>query len=199
MRVYWLTMSEHAHAEKSSFRTPPGDLMHVMEFVNTIDFEDDIERFDTPDALRDWFAERGWLNAGERLTEADLRQALEVREALRSLLLANNGHPLDERAVESLNAAARRAEVLVRFGDDGGGALAPARSGIDGALGRLLAVVFRSMAEGSWPRLKACPEHSCMWAFYDRSKNRSGTWCDMAVCGNRAKARAYRERRAKQR
>jgi predicted RNA-binding Zn ribbon-like protein len=44
--------------------------------------------------------------------------------------------------------------------------------------------------------MKACALHdSCEWAFYDWSKNRSGTWCDMAVCGNRAKARAYRERR----
>jgi predicted RNA-binding Zn ribbon-like protein len=34
-----------------------------------------------------------------------------------------------------------------------------------------------------------------MWAFYDRSKNRSGHWCSMRVCGNRAKARQFRERR----
>ncbi|MGH2778535.1 MAG: CGNR zinc finger domain-containing protein, partial [Actinomycetota bacterium] len=31
-------------------------------------------------------------------------------------------------------------------------------------------------------------------AFYDHSKNRSGKWCTMRVCGNRAKTRAYRER-----
>ena len=34
----------------------------------------------------------------------------------------------------------------------------------------------------------------CRWAFYDGSKNRSGRWCDMASCGNRMKARAFRER-----
>jgi predicted RNA-binding Zn ribbon-like protein len=156
-------------------------------------------RLDSPEALRDWFAERGWIGEGERLTQADLRQAHEVREAIRSLLLANNGYPLDEQAVESLNSAAARAEVLVRFDTAGAGDLAPARSGIDGALGHLLAVVFRSMAEGTWPRFKACPYDGCHWAFYDYSKNRSGTWCDMAVCGNRAKAQAYRERRAKRR
>jgi predicted RNA-binding Zn ribbon-like protein len=69
------------------------------------------------------------------------------------------------------------------------------RPGIDGALGRLLAIVFRAMNDGTWERLKACPADDCEWAFYDWSKNGSGTWCDMAVCGNRAKARAYRERR----
>jgi predicted RNA-binding Zn ribbon-like protein len=51
------------------------------------------------------------------------------------------------------------------------------------------------MANGTWERLKACALHdTCEWAFYDWSKNRSGTWCDMKVCGNRSKARAYRER-----
>ncbi|NJR13323.1 MAG: hypothetical protein HC779_02360 [Phyllobacteriaceae bacterium] len=38
-------------------------------------------------------------------------------------------------------------------------------------------------------RLKACP--ACGWLFLDRSKNRSRAWCDMTVCGNRAKARRF--------
>jgi predicted RNA-binding Zn ribbon-like protein len=37
--------------------------------------------------------------------------------------------------------------------------------------------------------MKVCP--NCQWLFIDRSKNRSRTWCDMAVCGNRAKARLH--------
>jgi predicted RNA-binding Zn ribbon-like protein len=35
----------------------------------------------------------------------------------------------------------------------------------------------------------------CQWLFYDRSRNRSAVWCQMAVCGNRIKTKAYRERR----
>jgi predicted RNA-binding Zn ribbon-like protein len=50
------------------------------------------------------------------------------------------------------------------------------------------------MADDTWNRLKACRLDNCQWAFYDTSKNRSRTWCSMKVCGNRAKARAYRER-----
>jgi predicted RNA-binding Zn ribbon-like protein len=38
-------------------------------------------------------------------------------------------------------------------------------------------------------RLKACP--ACGWLFFDRSKNRSRAWCDMTVCGNRAKAKRF--------
>ena len=44
-------------------------------------------------------------------------------------------------------------------------------------------------------RLKICP--NCEWLFLDRSKNRSRTWCDMAVCGNRAKARLHYQKKRK--
>ena len=43
-------------------------------------------------------------------------------------------------------------------------------------------------------RVKLCFAHDCAWAFYDRSRNGSRTWCEMGVCGNRAKARTYRAR-----
>jgi predicted RNA-binding Zn ribbon-like protein len=52
------------------------------------------------------------------------------------------------------------------------------------------------MADGSWERLKGCPRDVCHWVFYDRSRNRSSTWCAMSVCGNRTNTRAYRRRLA---
>lgn len=64
-------------------------------------------------------------------------------------------------------------------------------------LGPIVAVAFEAMLDGSWRRLKACPQ--CGWAFYDYSKNRSATWCSMSICGNRLKTRAYRRRHAGQR
>ena len=42
--------------------------------------------------------------------------------------------------------------------------------------------------------LKLCADETCRSVFYDRSKNRSGRWCSMSTCGNRAKVRAWRER-----
>jgi predicted RNA-binding Zn ribbon-like protein len=177
-------------------KAAPGDLNHIRRFVNTLDLEDKTDDIAEPDALRDWLAERKLIDSGAELGRADVSQAQEVREALRKLLLANNGDPLDPEAIETLNAASRRAELEVRFKGDGDACLVPVRAGIDGAIGRLLAIIERAMADGTWPRLKACAFHdTCEWAFYDWSKNSSGTWCDMAVCGNRAKARAYRERR----
>ena len=65
------------------------------------------------------------------------------------------------------------------------------------ALASLLAaaaVVATAMLDGSWPRVKVCRQ--CEWAFYDRSRNRSGQWCAMRVCGSRVKTRAYRARQS---
>ncbi|MDQ3777760.1 MAG: CGNR zinc finger domain-containing protein [Actinomycetota bacterium] len=48
------------------------------------------------------------------------------------------------------------------------------------------------MRDGSWQRLKTC--RNCGWAFWDESKNRSGVWCSMQLCGSRLKVRRYRNR-----
>jgi predicted RNA-binding Zn ribbon-like protein len=157
----------------------PGRLARVQEFVNTIDIGDGVDQLADPIRLGTWLAERELLDEGERLGAADLQRAVEVREALRGLLLANAGADLDPEAVASLNRSARNARLLVRFGDDGRARLEPEPAGVE---------------QATWARLKACRNHACEWAFYDHSKNRSGRWCTMEVCGNAMKARAYRSR-----
>ncbi|GAA3633602.1 CGNR zinc finger domain-containing protein [Streptomyces fenghuangensis] len=67
-------------------------------------------------------------------------------------------------------------------------------AGVTGALGRCLAIAGHAAFDGTWRRLKVCPSEDCQWAFHHHSKNRSGTWCQMAECGNRAKVNAYRAR-----
>ena len=114
--------------------------------------------------------------------------------ALRAHLDAHHGEPLDPGAAAILDAAARRARLTVRFSGLDETALEPQATGVDGALGRLLAIVAAAIADGTWKRLKICPADDCRWAFYDESRNRSATWCDMKVCGNRAKVRGFRER-----
>jgi predicted RNA-binding Zn ribbon-like protein len=183
---------DHQHEHP---KAAPDELDHIRQFVNTLDLESLEDNLAEPDSAAAWLAGRGLLPEDEPLTPADVRQAQSMREAIRKLLLAHNGAPLDAAAVDAVNNAAKSAELVVRVGDDGHAALVPVRPGIDGALGRLIAIAYRAMSEGTWERLKACPEDKCEWAFYDWSKNRSATWCDMATCGNRAKARAYRERR----
>ena len=189
-------MTGQPNTTSATSRDPaPGALELVRSFINTHDYEGGVERFGTPEALRDWLAERDLVDDGEPVTEADRRRAVEVREALRALCLANNGISLDPAVLDTLNSAASVGPLTARFDESGRGSLAPAGSGVHAALGTLLAIVVQSMTEGTWTRLKTCPADDCLWAFYDHSRNRSGHWCTMAVCGNRAKARTYRERR----
>lgn len=55
---------------------------------------------------------------------------------------------------------------------------------------------LRLLAEEEMARLKICG--NCGWLFIDRSRNRSRTWCDMAVCGNRVKANRHYHRKKKE-
>ena len=172
----------------------PGELEQVRAFINTWDADEDAEHLPGPAELRDWLVEQRLLAASDPVTAADHRHALEVREALRAVLLANSGLDLDPRAGPVLDEAAVRARLGVRFAGDGQVHTAPEAGGVAGAMGRLLAIVAAAQDEGTWPRLKACLADDCQWAFYDLSRNRSAVWCDMKVCGNRQKVRSYRER-----
>jgi len=180
-------------AAQSGGRPPAdGDLRLVQDFVNTLDREHGHDLLDGTEGLAAWLDHRG-LDA-EGLRPADVARAVEVREALRALLLANNGGPDAPEAHAVLEAAARRAGLAPVFGE---AALVPAAGGLDGALGRVLAVVFAAMLDGRWERLKACPRDVCGWVFLDRSHANRGTWCSMKICGNRVKAGAYYRRRTR--
>lgn len=173
----------------------PGALETVRAFVNTLDIEDAVDRLESPAALGAWLAERELLGTGARPTRRDLEEAVAVREALRALLVSNNGAPLDPAAFPTLNAAAERSRLGAHFGPNDDASLTSRAGGVAGALGRILGIVHAAMADGTWKRLKACPDTTCQWAFYDHSRNSSGRWCSMAVCGNRNKGHAFRARR----
>jgi predicted RNA-binding Zn ribbon-like protein len=151
----------------------PEPLRQVQLLVNSADVENGV------DWLPDWLAERG---AG-----AELERARALREALRALALANNNFPLADEALRVVNDAATRLSIRL---DANGTVLV--ESGGD-ALDAVVAVALNAMLDGTWGRLKAC--RNCHWSFYDRSPNRSGTWCSMQLCGNRTKTRAYRRRK----
>ena len=187
-------MTENEGPEPASRAPAPGALGLVQAFVNTNDLEGADELGDRQ-TVRDWLVERELLPLGAEVSEVDFRLAIQVREAIRALALANHAGGTDEQAVETLNRLTEGSRLAVRFEGGGRARLEPLLPGVDGAMGRMLAIVYASMVEGTWPRLKACRSHSCRWLFYDRSRNRSSTWCAMAVCGNREKARTYRDRK----
>jgi predicted RNA-binding Zn ribbon-like protein len=176
----------------------PGALALVQAFLNTADLEEGWDLLASPEALSDWLVGRGLLEDSIALTDADLYRALVVREAIRELLFANNRGEADAAAITTLNELAVTAPLRIRFDAGLGPGLAPGVGGLDGALARLFAIILAAQIDGTWPRLKACRNEVCRWAFYDASKNRSGHWCTMAICGSRRKTRAYRSRQRKQ-
>ena len=174
----------------------PDNLELVRSFVNTIEMEPtgDIEELVSPDALVAWMESAG-IPLGEALGERDLHAAIEFREALRALLVANSGGRVDEDAITVLRDAADEGLIRVQVDGDGRAVPQPAAPGVRALYARLLAAIADAQAAGTWERMKACASDTCQWAFYDSSKNRSRTWCSMEVCGNRAKTRAYRKRK----
>lgn len=174
----------------------PGSLALIQALVNTQygqgrHAHTELTR---PEHLRAWLMQQGLLEDGAQVTEGDFRRIIQLREALRSLLGTNNEHELLASSIETLNHLASNAPLTVRLEYDGSSRLQPDVTGVDGVVARLVSSVFTSMVDGSWSRLKVCRNDNCQKAFYDTSKNRSGAWCSMAVCGGRLKARAYRER-----
>jgi predicted RNA-binding Zn ribbon-like protein len=179
----------------------PGELGKLQNFVNTRDIEQGTDQLATPAALDAWLQRAGLIDrpAG-RSGPAELKQALELREALRDVLSAHVAHkPTAVATVPAARLAATAVPLRARLtvDDNGRVALTAAGTGSRAALTRLLLIAAEAGTAGTWPRLKVCSADDCRWVFYDRSPARTGCWCSMSVCGSRAKSRAYRDRAAR--
>ena len=176
----------------------PGRLAFVQAFLNTFwDLDGGgSEAWSSPGAYGAWLRARGFDGAA---SGADLDRALELREALRALCRANHGDGDAPSALATLDRIARSVAPAAALAPSLlTGALEPAGDGPDAACGLALAIVLAARADGSFARLKACPHAHCGWAFYDGSRNRSGQWCSMRICGNRTKGEAFRRRHGQQ-
>jgi predicted RNA-binding Zn ribbon-like protein len=174
--------------------TATGVVGLVQAYVNTVDVQDGPEQLSDPNTLNAWLVARELIESGQTLTEADLKHAIAVREAIRGVIGVNSGgraYPLD---IATLNEAATASRLRARFGADGKARLEPEAGGVAGAMGRMVAALFAAVGDEDWSRLKLCGSQTCRWAFYDRSRNHSSRWCTMATCGNRQKAKRFRER-----
>ena len=105
-----------------------------------------------------------------------IRQVVEEQHA---------GKDVGERLEQLLKSAA------FRLGQDG--RLSATGSGWNAVTANLLPPLLELVADPN--NLKRCSNPSCRWLFIDRSRNRSRRWCEMAVCGNRAKAGRWRDSR----
>jgi predicted RNA-binding Zn ribbon-like protein len=185
-----MTMPSWVSGEES--KPAPMPLLLVQSFVNTWDGDHNSDLLLDPATARDWLTEAGLWGADRAPDPAELHRARAVREGIRAMLAANSGGPaLEPDDVKPLQAVARAERPALQV--DPNGHVTLEADPADGLL-TLLLVIRDAQRDGTWPRLKACGNPDCRWAFYDRSHGQVGAWCDMATCGNRIKNRRLRQR-----
>ena len=170
------------------------DITIMTAFLNTLDMTLGVDSLADPTRLLAWLRHRSFATLEDPSIQ-DVAWAVEFREALRELVSGNSGATPSATAVEIVARASRTASLRLEFSQGGSVTLAPIGSGLEAAVASVLTAVHTAMAAGTWSRNKTCGNPECRRAFYDRSRNRSGIWCEMAACGNRMKARRFRKRR----
>jgi len=182
-------------ANTESGRGSPSHQNHFREAAHVVAWLKHAKALPTEDA--------GWL--ANRVSEradlaADLLQrAIELRSAIQSIgaTLGHGGKP-SEAALAGLAALHARCVAKAELAP---GPLAcrwrwsVRSSPVEAALGPVALAAVRLFTEGDFHRIRECGGHACGWLFYDMSKNNRRRWCEMEVCGNRAKQRRLAARR----
>jgi predicted RNA-binding Zn ribbon-like protein len=179
----------------------PSDLALLYDFVNSLDVRrymeqgtahDPSDELATPARLRDWLQARRLLEGGVNVSEAEHREALRLRDALRNLIAA----PPQARsaAAEDLVSLAHNFPLEIAVAADGVLGLRPVATRATSGLGQVLVELVRLSDDGRLERVKTCDSDECRWVFYDRSKPSNRRWCSSERCGNREKTRTYRRR-----
>lgn len=176
----------------------PTPLIAVQALVNTVDRESGADRFDEPAGALAWLRDHAVVASSVDVPRTDLTQIVAVREALRALLVHNGGGPRpDDESVRTLQELASAGSAALTVDHTGVVDVVAIGGPVQAYLAGLLVTVRDAQRDGTWGLLKACANDECQWAFYDRSRNHGGMWCDMAACGNKLKNRDFRARQRK--
>jgi predicted RNA-binding Zn ribbon-like protein len=195
--AYFMTWSA---TTRYDLQSAPGGLGFVHDLLNTRS----AGRPRRPDLLADLAPARAW--AGEALAswaEETGQDATAVvldeddLDPLRDFRVDLHAHVLGHTAgtdTSAAPAAEHHAGVTLRLGPDGRVRPEPRGAGWRALASLALIAIADAQAADTWRRLKACRNPRCEAAFFDRSRNNSGAWHDVRVCGNPANLRAYRAR-----
>jgi len=196
-------------------RPPKTDHVHTplpletaFDFLNTLELEDGalVERLTSLDVAAAWLAEHGVIHDPRQVTvlarrqsgtDAALQRLVRTRTALRDVAhaVAHEERPLAS-AIEEVNRALAARERIELVASSDGVLMGHSHSGdaIDDVLARIAEPIVREIGNGHDRRFRICANDTCRWIFYDESRSGQRRWCDMATCGNRAKARRHRAR-----
>jgi predicted RNA-binding Zn ribbon-like protein len=182
-------------ANTESGRGFPSHQNHLREAANVADWLRHAKVLPAEDA--DWLKKR--VSERADLAQDLLGQAIALREAVHNI-----GVALGHRAKPPETALASLSALHARFVAKA--ELAPGvlscrwlwsvrASPVEAALGPIALAAVRLFTQGDFHRIRECGGHACGWLFYDCSKNNRRRWCEMEVCGNRAKQRRLAARR----
>jgi predicted RNA-binding Zn ribbon-like protein len=174
----------------------------AVDFVNTHRerWRRGVETLVTPEDLAGWLVQAGVMDHPAAVTRKVLGQAVDLREAIDTLLVcAIDGRAVPSEAITLVDdwlvfAGAR--PQLIR--EDGGAPLLTERAAADSprrALGTIALDAATMLGTDQRARIRICASETCSGRFFDRSPAGRRRWCSMRTCGNEAKARRHRERR----
>ena len=185
---------------------------HVaLDFANTLDNryirERQVELLSTYDQFIAFASECGLVNSaqarmlaagGERQAKLALERAIGLREAIYQLFTAAiSGERPPSEAIETLNASLSEARSRRQLLWDRKEFVWRYRSLPDQPVNPIWPIAEAAaelLSSTDRARIRECSNPACRWLFLDQSKNHSRRWCDMSVCGNRAKAHRFQAR-----
>jgi predicted RNA-binding Zn ribbon-like protein len=183
-------------------------LEDTSDFMNTVELESGslVDHLVTFEDAAHWLIDRGFCHedlsiaslAAYGATEASaLGKVKTVRDALREVAdaVAHDRPPTDE-ALAEVNRAIRSRERVELVKEADGVSIGHSHVGdpLDDALARLADPLVQEIQSGRSDRVRICANDTCRWVFFDESRSGRRIWCDMASCGNRAKAARHRAR-----
>jgi predicted RNA-binding Zn ribbon-like protein len=184
-----------------------------LDFLNSIasPVGEVLDWIDDGDGLLDWLEQARLvplttLDALRKQSLADeldkvAAQARGLREWFRSLVRDRMGRALEPdglRELAPLNSLLKRDDAFSQIvgGIDGRLELRPMRRwrSAEDLLLPIGETLAKLVCEEDFSHVKACEGHNCTLLFVDHTRRRTRRWCSMAVCGNRAKQAAHRNR-----
>ena len=196
-----------------SYRFRPADLVGghvVLDLANTVTGRDanPVDWLDRYPRLLEWAALTGAFDEGvlaelRELSADEPRAAVqalahthELREAVHDVVAATvRGDRAPPSALSDLETYWKQAVAHARLTADGLAVLSVESSGLDYVTHELALRAVALLPTLPRERTRVCAGPRCGWLFVDRSKGGRRRWCDMATCGNAAKARRHYERK----
>lgn len=173
----------------------------ALDLLNTVAQIDGnpVDSWTSDEDVARWLIRMGWYQEGAIVpaqTRGLLKSARALREAVRAMVSTRkNGGQVDPGPLNDFLAKAPSHSELIC--EDAG--LRLERKRVVKSPEQLLAPVAESAAEllaaGDFGLIRKCEDQTCTMWFYDRTKSHRRRWCSMALCGNRHKVAAFRQRK----